>query len=67
MMLVVLIMDPFILSYQMGTYLGWCFQREEIVLMLQKDAAAKAIVFSQFTSFLDLITFSLQKVYFLRT
>lgn len=35
--------------------------REEIALMLQKDAAAKAIVFSQFTSFLDLITFSLQK------
>ncbi|KAH9308577.1 hypothetical protein KI387_036488 [Taxus chinensis] len=35
--------------------------REEIVLMLQKDAAAKAIVFSQFTSFLDLIRFCLQK------
>jgi len=35
--------------------------REEIALMLQKDAAAKAIVFSQFTSFLDLIIFSLRK------
>lgn len=35
--------------------------REEIALMVQKDAAAKAIVFSQFTSFLDLIAFSLQK------
>ncbi|GLJ40484.1 hypothetical protein SUGI_0834590 [Cryptomeria japonica] len=35
--------------------------REEIMLMLQKDAAAKAIVFSQYTSFLDLIKFCLQK------
>eukprot|EP01018_Ginkgo_biloba_P009937 Gb_29852 [translate_table: standard] len=36
--------------------------REEIMLMLQKDAAAKAIVFSQFTSFLDLISFCLLKL-----
>eukprot|EP00252_Welwitschia_mirabilis_P009544 TRINITY_DN2218_c0_g1_i3.p1 TRINITY_DN2218_c0_g1~~TRINITY_DN2218_c0_g1_i3.p1 ORF type:complete len:916 (-),score=200.01 TRINITY_DN2218_c0_g1_i3:671-3418(-) len=35
--------------------------REEIFLMLQRDASAKAIVFSQFTSFLDLISFSLSK------
>lgn len=30
--------------------------------MLQRDAAAKGIVFSQFTSMLDLIGFCLQKV-----
>eukprot|EP00249_Psilotum_nudum_P024950 c29330_g1_i2 orf=639-3632(-) len=35
--------------------------REEVMFMLQKDAAAKAIVFSQFTSFLDLIGFCMEK------
>ncbi|CAK9259692.1 unnamed protein product [Sphagnum jensenii] len=35
--------------------------REEINLMLKRDAAAKGIVFSQFTSMLDLIGFCLQK------
>ncbi|MCO5551283.1 hypothetical protein L7F22_004782 [Adiantum nelumboides] len=35
--------------------------REEIDDMLQKDSTAKAIVFSQFTSFLDLIGFRLEK------
>eukprot|EP00250_Pteridium_aquilinum_P002311 c12509_g1_i2 orf=41-2893(+) len=35
--------------------------REEIDEMLQRDCTAKAIVFSQFTSFLDLIGFRLEK------
>lgn len=35
--------------------------REEISFMLNKDSAAKAIVFSQFTSFLDLIAYRLEK------
>jgi SNF2 family DNA or RNA helicase len=42
-----------------------CNQREEIYLMLQRDPAAKAIIFSQFTSMLDLIGFALQKVFIL--
>ena len=37
-------------------------QREEIRFMIERDGSAKAIVFSQFTSFLDLIHYSLQKV-----
>jgi SNF2 family DNA or RNA helicase len=37
-------------------------QREEIRFMVERDGSAKAIVFSQFTSFLDLINYSLQKV-----
>ncbi|KAG5596034.1 hypothetical protein H5410_037266, partial [Solanum commersonii] len=36
--------------------------REEIRFMIERDGSAKAIVFSQFTSFLDLIHYSLQKV-----
>ncbi|PON62219.1 TNF receptor-associated factor [Trema orientale] len=35
--------------------------REEIRFMIEKDGSAKGIVFSQFTSFLDLINYSLQK------
>ncbi|KAA8524696.1 hypothetical protein F0562_011119 [Nyssa sinensis] len=35
--------------------------REEIRFMIERDGSAKAIVFSQFTSFLDLIHYSLQK------
>ncbi|KAK2433568.1 P-loop containing nucleoside triphosphate hydrolase superfamily protein [Trifolium repens] len=35
--------------------------REEIRFMVERDGSAKAIVFSQFTSFLDLINYSLQK------
>ncbi|XP_020530133.1 ATP-dependent helicase rhp16 [Amborella trichopoda] len=35
--------------------------KEEIFLMYERDAAAKAIVFSQFSSFLDLISFALDK------
>ncbi|KAF9590431.1 hypothetical protein IFM89_035266 [Coptis chinensis] len=35
--------------------------REEIRFMVERDGAAKGIVFSQFTSFLDLINYSLQK------
>ncbi|MCL7026654.1 hypothetical protein MKW94_003786 [Papaver nudicaule] len=35
--------------------------REEIRYMIEKDGSAKGIVFSQFTSFLDLIHYSLQK------
>lgn len=37
-------------------------QREEIRFMVERDGSAKGIVFSQFTSFLDLIHYSLQKV-----
>lgn len=36
--------------------------REEIDLMLRNDPSGKAIVFSQFTSMLDLIHFRLQQV-----
>ncbi|XP_068647111.1 DNA repair protein RAD16 isoform X2 [Aristolochia californica] len=35
--------------------------REEIRFMVESDGSAKGIVFSQFTSFLDLINYSLQK------
>ncbi|KAI5660601.1 hypothetical protein M9H77_19924 [Catharanthus roseus] len=35
--------------------------REEIRFMVERDGSAKGIVFSQFTSFLDLIKYSLQK------
>ncbi|KAK9733330.1 hypothetical protein RND81_04G060400 [Saponaria officinalis] len=35
--------------------------REEIRFMVERDGSAKGIVFSQFTSFLDLIMYSLQK------
>lgn len=35
--------------------------REEIRFMVERDGSAKGIVFSQFTSFLDLINYSLQK------
>ncbi|XP_020964401.1 ATP-dependent helicase rhp16-like isoform X2 [Arachis ipaensis] len=35
--------------------------REEIRSMVERDGSAKGIVFSQFTSFLDLINFSLNK------
>ncbi|XP_015074495.1 ATP-dependent helicase rhp16-like [Solanum pennellii] len=35
--------------------------REEIRFMIEREGSAKAIVFSQFTSFLDLIHYSLQK------
>ncbi|KAM1373317.1 hypothetical protein ACFX2I_024033 [Malus domestica] len=35
--------------------------REEIRSMVEKDGSAKGIVFSQFTSFLDIINYSLQK------
>lgn len=35
--------------------------REEIRYMVERDGSAKGIVFSQFTSFLDLIHYSLQK------
>ncbi|CAH2038875.1 unnamed protein product [Thlaspi arvense] len=35
--------------------------REEIRLMVERDGSAKAIVFSQFTSFLDLINYTLGK------
>ncbi|KAJ8557249.1 hypothetical protein K7X08_002874 [Anisodus acutangulus] len=35
--------------------------REKIRLMIERDGSAKGIVFSQFTSFLDLIHYSLQK------
>lgn len=39
-----------------------CMQREEIRFMVERDGSAKAIVFSQFTSFLDLINYTLGKV-----
>lgn len=32
------------------------------MFMVERDGSAKGIVFSQFTSFLDLINYSLQKV-----
>lgn len=35
--------------------------REEIRFMIERDGSAKGIVFSQYTSFLDLINYSLQK------
>lgn len=35
--------------------------REEIRVMVERDGSAKGIVFSQFTSFLDLIKYTLQK------
>nr|GEW52970.1 DNA repair protein RAD16-like [Tanacetum cinerariifolium] len=35
--------------------------KEEIRSMVERDGSAKGIVFSQFTSFLDLISYSLQK------
>ncbi|XP_057985212.1 DNA repair protein RAD16 isoform X2 [Hevea brasiliensis] len=35
--------------------------REEIRFMVERDGSAKGIVFSQFTSFLDLISYSLHK------
>ncbi|KAL2331847.1 hypothetical protein Fmac_019428 [Flemingia macrophylla] len=35
--------------------------REEIRIMVERDGSAKGIVFSQFTSFLDLINYSLHK------
>jgi DNA repair protein RAD16 len=35
--------------------------REEIRFMVERDGSAKAIVFSQFTSFLDLINYTLGK------
>uniref|UniRef100_M1DHI0 Helicase C-terminal domain-containing protein n=1 Tax=Solanum tuberosum TaxID=4113 RepID=M1DHI0_SOLTU len=35
--------------------------REEIMFMFERDGSAKGIVFSQFTPFLDLIQYSLQK------
>lgn len=38
-------------------------QREEIRFMVERDGSAKGIVFSQFTSFLDLIHYSLIKVH----
>ncbi|CAA2946667.1 DNA repair RAD16-like [Olea europaea subsp. europaea] len=37
--------------------------REEIRNMVERDGSAKGIVFSQFTSFLDLIHYSLEKVW----
>ena len=36
--------------------------REEVHKMLQTDPSAKAIVFSQFTSMLDLVSFRLEQV-----
>lgn len=36
--------------------------REELALMLERDPSAKALVFSQFTSMLDLIYYRLQQV-----
>ncbi len=36
--------------------------REELALMLAQDPSAKALVFSQFTSMLDLIYYRLQQV-----
>ena len=36
--------------------------REELENMVQRDPSGKAIVFSQFTSMLDLIAFRLQQV-----
>ena len=36
--------------------------REELHKMLQADPSAKAIVFSQFTSMLDLVSFRLEQV-----
>ena len=36
--------------------------REEVHKMLQADPSAKAIVFSQFTSMLDLVSFRLEQV-----
>ena len=36
--------------------------REELENMMQRDPSGKAIVFSQFTSMLDLIAFRLQQV-----
>jgi len=43
-------------------YLNGWLQREEIRFMVERDGSAKGIVFSQFTSFLDLINYSLHKV-----
>jgi len=41
--------------------------REELQRMLERDPSGKAIVFSQFTSMLDLIAFRLQQVALLGT
>ncbi|XP_018486501.1 ATP-dependent helicase rhp16 isoform X2 [Raphanus sativus] len=38
--------------------------REEIRLMVEREGSAKAIAFSQFTSFLDLINYTLGKCRF---
>lgn len=35
--------------------------REELARMLARDPAAKALIFSQFTSMLDLVAFRLQQ------
>ena len=37
--------------------------REELARMLARDPAAKALIFSQFTSMLDLVAFRLQQVH----
>ena len=37
-------------------------KREEIRFMVETDGSAKALVFSEFISFLDLIEYSLLKV-----
>ena len=44
------------------TVIMFVWQREEIRFMVERDGSAKAIVFSQFTSFLDLIHYTLGKV-----
>lgn len=40
----------------------FCSQREEIDVMLQEDPGAKALVFSQYTSMLDLIAYRMHQV-----
>lgn len=50
----------FLCFLNLGLMFG--MQREEIRFMIERDGSAKGLVFSQFTSFLDLISYSLQKV-----
>ncbi|KAJ8428093.1 hypothetical protein Cgig2_013305 [Carnegiea gigantea] len=57
------VLDDFQTSTKIDA-LGWGlgeYMREEIRFMVERDGSAKGIVFSQFTSFLDLIMYSLQK------
>ena len=52
----------YLFCHALTFFFFFLLQREEIRFMLERDGSAKGIVFSQFTSFLDLINYSLTKV-----